>query len=91
MRRKTAQQTNEETTMKCKMAFAALSAAIALGSASAALAGPTQTWEDIANAHLAVQREIADAYHLDTAGAHSAYATVHKHKHLTVHEHAPEH
>jgi hypothetical protein len=68
------QETNEETTMKRKIAFTVLSAAIVLGSASVVLAGPIQSWEDIAKAKVAMQREIAEAYRDDNvAAAHAAF------------------
>jgi hypothetical protein len=74
--------------MKRKIAFTVLSAAIVLGSASAVLAGPTQTWEDIANARLAMQREVAQAYGQDKAANHYALAPAAKHKH---HERSADH
>jgi hypothetical protein len=91
MRRKIASESNEETTMKRKIAFTVLSAAIVLGSASAVLAGPIQTWEDIANARLEVRREIAQAYGKDTASSHSAYASTTKHKLKVSHEQTRDH
>jgi hypothetical protein len=77
--------------MKRKIAFTVLSAAIVLGSASAVLAGPTQSWEDIAKAKLAMQREISEAYRGDNAAAaHAAFATEPRHKHLVTHERVQE-
>jgi hypothetical protein len=85
------QQSNEETTMKRKIAISVLSAAIVLGSASVVLAGPIQTWEDIANAKLAVQREIARLYGKDAVSGNAAYASVAKHKPHVSHEQTRDH
>jgi hypothetical protein len=66
---------------KTKMALAA---AIIVGAASTALASgdsdreccgfQVQTWQDIEQARLNIQREIRSAYHLDNAG--NAYGLV---------------
>jgi hypothetical protein len=63
--------------MNRRLVFAALAAAVGLASTSAALAtdryfGPPsykpQTWEDIEQSRLYIQRQIQKEYHLGTAG-----------------------
>jgi hypothetical protein len=69
--------TEEATPMNRQLAFIALAAAIGLGTASPALAtdryfGPpsyrAQTWEDIEQSRLYIQRQIQKEYHLGPAG-----------------------
>ena len=63
--------------MNRRFVFAVLAATMGLGTASAALAtdryfGPpsyrAQTWEDIEQSRLYIQRQIQKEYHLDNAG-----------------------
>jgi hypothetical protein len=70
--------------------FTALSAAIVLGSASAALGteryfGPrsyrVQTWQDIERDRQEIQRQIQLEYHLGKAGSTEAYVEPPKHHH----------
>jgi hypothetical protein len=80
--------------------FAALGAAIGLGAASVALAGSdrydgpqgyqVQTWQDIEQDRLDIQRQIQKEYHLDNAG--NAYNAVPpKHLRRASHEQTREH
>jgi hypothetical protein len=76
------------TTMNRQWIFAGLGAAIGLSAASAALAGSdryygpqgyqVQTWQDIEQDRLDIQRQIQKEYHLDNAGnAHIAVPPKH--------------